>query len=298
MVAGGSVGVIARDRVDTLGEGLFWSAREGVLYWTDILDRRINRLSPVTGQVESWEAPDVVGWIIERAEGGFLAGIGQSIAQVAFDPFTVDVLAQIPGQTEATRVNDAAADPQGRLWFGTMPFSCDVPTGAFWRFDGGFERADVKSYTIPNGPAIDPEGRFLLHTDSAMGVIFRYPMTGAKLGSREPFIIFKEGWGSPDGMAFDAEGCLWVACWGASCVMRFSADGRPISKIELPASQISNCVFGGEKLDRMYVTSAAVGVDEEHGGALFEIDPGCQGREGFLFQDRSLNSLEREHLQK
>lgn len=288
MVAGGSVGVIARDRVDTLGEGLFWSAREGVLYWTDILGRRINRLSPATGLVESWEAPDVAGWIIERAEGGFLAGIGRSIAQVAFDPFTVDVLAQIPGQTEATRVNDAAADPQGRLWLGTMPFSCDVPIGAFWRFDGTLTRADATPYTIPNGPAIDPEGRFLLHTDSALGVIFRYPLEDGVPGERTPFVVFEEGWGSPDGMTFDAEGCLWVACWGASCVTRFSPEGVPLRRIALPASQISNCVFGGVDLDRLYVTSAANGVEEQHGGALFEVDPGCRGVPAFLYRDQQL----------
>jgi hypothetical protein len=27
----------------------------------------------------------------------------------------------------------------------------------------------------------------------------------------------------------------------------------------------------------MFVTSAADGVTEEHGGALFEVDPGCRG---------------------
>jgi hypothetical protein len=27
----------------------------------------------------------------------------------------------------------------------------------------------------------------------------------------------------------------------------------------------------------MFVTSASDGVTEEHGGALFEIDPGCRG---------------------
>ncbi|OHT20626.1 SMP-30/gluconolactonase/LRE family protein [Edaphosphingomonas haloaromaticamans] len=281
-----AVRVVPRDRVDVLGEGLFWSVRDGALLWTDILGRRINRFRPATGQVESWEVGDVVGWIIGRAKGGFVAGIGRSIAQVSFDPFICETLADIPGEPATNRVNDAAADPQGQLWLGTMPYACDAPTGSFYRFSkGGISRAAPEPFTIPNGPAIDPTGRFLLHTDSAMGVIFRHELHDGVLGPREPFVTFENGWGSPDGMAFDAEGHLWVACWGAGCVTRFSPEGRPVRRIELPASQISNCTFGGADLDRLYVTSAADGVDEEHGGALFEVDPGCRGLPPFPYED-------------
>lgn len=276
--------VVARDRADVLGEGLFWDARAGKLLWTDILGKRVNRLAPETGEIESWEMPDVTGWIIGAEVGGYVAGIGRSIARVSLDPFSVETIADIPGQTSINRVNDAAADPEGRLWLGTMPFSCDVPTGGFWRFDGQVSRAEATPYTIPNGPAIDPVGRFLLHTDSAMGVIFRYALEGGQLGEREPFIVFEDGWGSPDGMTFDAEGHLWVACWGASCVTRFSPEGVPVRRIDLPATQISNCVFGGADFDRMFVTSSANGVDEEHGGALFEIDPGVRGVPAFLYR--------------
>lgn len=280
--------VIVRDRADVLGEGLFWSARDGVLLWTDILGQRINRLDPATGKVESWETGDATGWILGRAGGGFVAGIGTTVATVTLDPFTVETIAEIRGEPDSNRVNDAAADSLGRIWMGTMPYSCDEPVGSFYRFEGGkVSRAAPEDYTIPNGPAIDPEGRFVLHTDSALGVIFRYPLAGGVLGPREPFITFPdyESWGSPDGMTFDAEGHLWVACWGDGAVRRFAPDGTLVSRIALPASQITNVVFGGERLDRLYVTSSANGVDEEHGGALFELDPGCVGLPACLYRD-------------
>ncbi len=280
------VRVIARDRVDVLGEGLFWSARDGALLWTDILGQRINRLTPATGQVESWETGGATGWIVGRAQGGFVAGIGTAIASVSLDPFSSETLAEIPDEPATNRVNDAAADASGRLWLGTMCYSCDAPVGSFYRFEGGkLTRAAPDAYTIPNGPAIDPEGHFMFHTDSALGVIFRYPLEGGALGAREPFITFEKGWGSPDGMTFDAEGHLWVACWGDGCVRRFAPDGAMVRRIQLPASQITNCTFGGERLDRLYVTSAADGVDEEFGGALFEVDPGCVGLPASLYRD-------------
>ena len=160
-----------------------------------------------------------------------------------------------------------------------MPFTCDRPTGSLYRLDtdGSATRAD-DGYTIANGPAIPPGGDFLLHTDTAEATVYRYAVRDdGSLADRTPFIVFDADWGNPDGMTFDADGGLWVACWGGSCVRRFDADGRFDRRIDLPASQITSCTFAGTNLDRMFVTSAADGVDEPAGGCLFEVDPGCRG---------------------
>ena len=221
--------------------------------------------------------PDVIGWVIENEEGGFVAGIGRSIVMLDLDPLTIVPLALLPGEPFANRVNDAKADFHGRIWLGTMPFDCSGPTGSMYLLDHGEVTRVAQGYTIANGPAIDPNGHWLLHTDSRLRTIFRYPIEGNRLGSRKPFIEFEDGWGNPDGMTLDAEGNLWVACWGGSCVTRFDPDGRRERSIALPASQITSCTFAGEALDRMFVTSAGDGVDEDLGGALFEVDPGCIG---------------------
>jgi D-xylonolactonase len=58
-------------------------------------------------------------------------------------------------------------------------------------------------------------------------------------------------------------------------VSRFDPDGALERAIPLPVSQITNCVFAGAGLDRMFVTSASVGrEDEPLSGALFEVDVG------------------------
>ena len=280
------VSVVARDRTDLLGEGLFWSARDRAIFWTDIIGQRVNRLLLSNRQVDSWEVAGAPGWIIGQAQGDFVAGIGRTIARISFEPFSCEALAPVPGVPEGQRVNDAVADREGRIWFGTMPMSCDTPTGAFHSLSQGrIRRVDDTPYTIPNGPVIHPDGNVLFHTDSAMGEIFRYPMINGMLGSREPYISFEPDWGAPDGMTMDVDQCLWVACWGGSCVMRFDPDGKAMQRISLPASQITNCTFGGENLDRLFVTSAAEGIEEEHAGALFELDPGCRGLEPCLYQE-------------
>ncbi|KQT35221.1 gluconolaconase [Sphingomonas sp. Leaf412] len=278
--SGGSVRTIARDRRDTLGEGPMWSARENAVYWVDILGRRLNRLSLADAAVATWDMPDVVCWVIERAGApGFVAGIGRRFVHLSLDPLAIEPIAAPEDDRDGNRFNDAKADAAGRIWAGSMPFTCDRPTGSLYRLDidGTATRVD-DGYTIPNGPAVSPDGAFLLQTDTARDTIYRYAIRDdGSLADRTPFVVFEDGWGHPDGMTFDVDGGLWVACWGGSCVTRFTPDGRVDRRIALPASQVTSCTFAGPALDRMFVTSAADGVDEEAGGCLFEVDPGCRG---------------------
>ena len=271
--------VIAPARRDLLGEGPMWSAREGALFWVDILGRRINRLALDGEAIEAFEQPDYAAWIIECEAGGFVAGIGRTIVAIDLDRNRRIVLGTVDDGVAGNRLNDAKADGAGRIWAGTMPVSCDRPTGSLYRIDPDRKAVRVDApYTIANGPAIAASGEYLLHTDTALRTIFRFEIRDdGTLGPRRTFVEFEDGWGHPDGMTFDAEGGLWVACWGASRVMRFDAAGRPQRHIDLPASQVTSCAFAGPDLDRMFVTSAAQGVNEAHGGALFEIDPGCRG---------------------
>jgi sugar lactone lactonase YvrE len=226
--------------------------------------------------------PEPIGWVIEReAAPGFIAGLGSGFVELALDPVRIALIAAPEPDRPGNRMNDAKADSAGRIWAGTMPFEGDRPTGALYRL--GTDRTVVRmddGYRIANGPAIPPDGSALYHGDSGLGRIYRFPLSPeGSLGARETFVAFEPGWGAPDGMTFDRDGGLWVACWGASALIRFAPDGRLDQRIELPASQITSCAFAGEGLDRLFVTSASEGVHEAVGGALFEVE---SGRRGFL----------------
>lgn len=264
-----------------LGEGTLWSERTGAVFWVDILGKRLNRLTLDDGAVTGWDVPAAIGWVVEReARPGLIAGFENGFVEIDLDPFAIRAIGDPEPGVDGNRMNDAKADIHGRIWAGTMPFSCEGDSGAFYRLDPDrrWTRVD-DNYCIPNGPAIAPDGTWMFHTDTARNTIYRYAINDdGSLAPRTPFVTFEAAWGSPDGMTLDADGGLWVTHWGAGCVSRFDADGRRERWIELPASQITNCTFAGEALDRMFVTSAADGKDdEEHAGALFEVDPGCRG---------------------
>lgn len=278
--------IIERPGRDLLGEGLCWSARRGAVLWTDIIGQRLHSLSLADGSIASWDMPDTLGWVVEREQDdGFLAGLGDGIVALRLDPVRIEAICTPDTATANLRMNDALVDAQGRLWAGTVLRSCDRPVGALYRFhpDGSLACLD-RGYTVANGPAISPDGQWLYHADSPLGRVYRFALDrDGAIRDRQVFLQFEDGWGSPDGMACDADGGLWVAHWGGGCVSRFAPDGRRDAVFRLPTPQITNVVFAGPGLDRLFVTSAAVGLDDPLAGALFEVSPGRSGLPAYRF---------------
>ena len=280
------VRVIEGSGKSLLGEGPLWSARDNAVYWVDILGQRLQRLSLGNDSVTSWDMPEPIGWVIERQTApGFIAGFASGFAELTLEPLTIKPIGNPEPDLPGNRMNDAKADPHGRIWAGTMAADCKGMCGSLYRLDPdcSWEKVDGP-YGVANGPAISADGRTLFHTDSARGEIYHFSVYGdGSLGRRELFVRFERGWGAPDGMTLDADGGLWVAHWGGGRVSRFMPDGQLDRSISLPASQITSCTFAGPNLDRMFVTSAADGVGEAEAGMLFEVDPGCRGLPTLMF---------------
>ena len=273
--------VIERAERDTLGEGLFWHASEGALYWTDIIGQRLWRLDLADGGVRDWAMPEKIGWVIAARSGGMVAGLQSGVHRLRLDlsgrdPAALERIAAPEPDLPNNRLNDAACDGAGRLWFGTMPADCHGASGGLWRLDPGGTLSRWQSgITIANGPAISPDGSILYHTDSKAGTVWRFDLgSDGTLSGQRVHLQFGSG-GAPDGMCCDAQGHLWIAFYGGACVRRFAPDGRPLRQIDLPTPQITNVAFAGAGLDRMFATSAADGLPGDPlAGALFELDAG------------------------
>ena len=270
--------VIQRPMRDQLGEGLLWSARENAVYWVDILWQSLHRLSLEDDSVTSWPMPEKIGWVVERRDRpGFIAGMQSGFCELTVNPVTCHLRVSPEPQYPNNRMNDATVDRRGRIWAGTMDCDAQLETGSLYCLDTDFKvtRRDT-GYIVTNGPAFTPGEEFVYHNDTPRGIVYRFAVTpDGTLQDKTEFLKFPQEWGRPDGMTVDAEGCLWIAHWGGARVSRFDPDGDLERLIRLPTSQITNCVFGGTDLDRLFVTSAAVGRETEPlSGALFEVDAG------------------------
>ena len=270
--------VIERPLRDQLGEGLLWSERENAVYWVDILAQSLHRLSLADEALTSWPMPQRIGWVIGRqSQPGFIAGMESGFHQLTLDPVALRLIADPEPQYPNNRLNDAGVDNFGRIWAGTMDTDAEVQAGSLYCLEPNFKltRRDT-GYIVTNGPVFSPDFQYLYHNDTPRGVVYRFSLTSrGELRDKKEFLRVPREWGFPDGMTVDAEGGLWIAHWGGGRVSRFDADGDLERLIRLPASQITNCVFAGAELDRLFVTSAATGQEQEPlGGVLFEVDAG------------------------
>jgi sugar lactone lactonase YvrE len=279
--------VIDRATRDLLGEGPVWSQRRDALLWVDILAPALRSLDLSSGAITTWDMPEKIGWAIERVDDtGFIIGLKSGFARLDIDTLRIDRIGHPESDRPENRLNDAKVDRAGRIWAGTMDDREIAASGALYRLDPDlcWTRHD-DGYRVTNGPTFSPDGATLYHTDSLTRTVFAFDLTDAgSLLNKRIFLRFEDSWGYPDGMCTDTDGGVWIAHWGGGRVSRFSPDGRLDRSIALPAAQITNCVFAGADLDRMFVTSAAVGVEDDPlAGALFEVESGARGIAPTLF---------------
>ena len=268
-----------------LGEGPVWIAAEQALMWVDIMGRRLFRLDD--DGLKEWPTPVRVGSIAPRAGGGLIAGTDHGFYAITLDgaapEFTplFDPEADLPDN----RFNDGKVDRAGRFWAGTMDDTERQARGALYRLDAVDSCTTIDTgYRVTNGPAFSPDGTILYHTDSGRRTIYRFPLAdNGDVGERTIFAQFTGAEGHPDGMTVDSEGCLWVAFWDGWALRRFSPAGDMMTIVEVPVQRPTSVVFGGPSLDRLYVTSARIGLDDSallvqpFAGALLMVEPGCKG---------------------
>ena len=267
-----------------VGEGPVWVEREQALYWVDNKGSRVFRRFE-DRRLESFDMPLQVCCIAPRASGGFIAGTDQGFAAIDFDGDRIEIIANPEAEIAGNRFNDGKTDGQGRFWAGTMDNAEKEARGSLYRLDTDLSWNTADSgYHVTNGPAFDPSRARMYHTDSAPRTVYAFDLTEAgDASNKRVFIQFGEDDGHPDGMTVDSEGNLWVCFWDGWCVRQISPDGEVITKIDMPVQRPTSCCFGGPKLDRLYVTSASLGIDEDLramqpcAGGLFLLETDARG---------------------
>jgi sugar lactone lactonase YvrE len=278
------------DRVDVvvqagahLGECPVWDARSGRLAWVDILASRVHLTDVRTGRTDVIETPCHVGAIVPRASGGYAAALQDGFWAIGSGP--VAPIALVPEATPDVRFNDGKSDPAGRFWAGTMAYDERPGAGALFRLepDGRVTRM-LDDVGISNGLAWSPDGGTLYYVDSLTRRIdaFSFDVSSGEIRDRRELVTIPAERGWPDGMTVDAEGGLWVALWRGAAVHRY-VDGRLDHVQALPVSKPTNCAFGGDDLDELYVTSATKDLSPEErraeplAGAVLRVRPGVRG---------------------
>jgi len=243
----------------TVGEGPVVDPRTGRLCWVDIVGGWVYQNDLGSGDQTAHHFDTMVGAIAPRAaEAGFAAAVSDGFALIRDgEPTIIDPVLSDPDY----RMNDAKCDSAGRLWAGSTHLEFEPGRGRLHRWDGSSPSSVLASgFTLPNGIGWSPDDRTMYLADSFAHVLLRADFD-ADDGVVGEFSTLCEIDGLPDGLAVDADGCLWLAVWGESQVRRIRPDGTLASVVEMPVSKPSSCAFGND--GTLYITSARADLTDE-----------------------------------
>jgi sugar lactone lactonase YvrE len=143
-------------------------------------------------------------------------------------------------------------DADGRLWVSD--------SGEWGTASGGVVRIDPDGTTervigglhFANGLAIQNDWLYIV--ESTWPRIARIPLSG---GSPETVVVLDQV--VPDGLAFDADGGLWIGCWQPNRVYRLAPDGTLDVVVDdwsgVYAPTPTNLAFAGTRLDVLAMAS-------------------------------------------
>jgi sugar lactone lactonase YvrE len=135
--------------------------------------------------------------------------------------------------------------------------------------------------TVSNGLEWSPDGSRAYYNDTHTHRTdaFDYDRETGLTG-RRPFAEVPAELGSPDGLTVDADGGVWVAINRGGAVHRYTPEGALDEVVEVPASKVTACTFGGSELDQLFITTSREDLDpgdDPLAGSLFRAVIGVSG---------------------
>ncbi|NEU30421.1 SMP-30/gluconolactonase/LRE family protein [bacterium LRH843] len=282
------------DAKATLGEGPCWDSEKHLLYWVDIIEKKVHIHNPKTKSNQSIDVAHLPGAAVVRDSGGLVLATQNGFYTLDEKTKELTLIEDPESDRPHNRFNDGKCDPAGRFWAGTMEVVEKEPTGSLYVLDTDLTVKKVLSdITISNGLAWSSDNKTMYYIDSPTKQVaaFDYDLESGQLSNKRIVVTIPEGEGIPDGMTIDAEDMLWVAQWGGYKVSKWNPQtGEKIGEVSVPAKQVTSCVFAGEQLDELYITSARRGLDEEEletypqSGGVFRVKTDVKGGKTFSFK--------------
>jgi D-xylonolactonase len=133
-----------------------WHPAEKRVYWVDIPAARLHRYDPRSGAHETFDTGTPAGGFTIQPDGALLLFMARGAVRLwSGGGFAGTVVEEIPDERDS-RFNDVIADPEGRVFAGTM--STAQRAGRLYRLDrDGSVRAVLEGIGTPNGMGFTPD---------------------------------------------------------------------------------------------------------------------------------------------
>jgi sugar lactone lactonase YvrE len=278
--------------------GPVWDDAAGELLWVDTAGQvRWGRVAP-DGSVSDLAVRPVgrpVGAVARAVTSGWVLAAGGGFCGLTPDGQVTVLLDLIDEAGTRTPMRSGACDRAGRFFAGTGGPHEEPGAGSLYRVDlDGTVIAALTGLTVATGIAWSPDDDVLYLADSGAGTVtaFDYDVDLGMLGPPRVLLEFGDsGSGTPQGLAVDRAGHLWMALWGTGEVRRYSAAGTLEAVVRVRATRATGCAFAGPALDVLVVSTAADGLSvreqatQPDAGRLFTTRiPDVLGRPAFPYR--------------
>lgn len=254
------------------GEGpIWWKDR---LYYVDIEGHKVIRFNPATGEEIQWEVGERVGTVVPRESGGLVIAGDTGFQLLDEADGSLKPVGDPETDKPDNRFNDGKCSPDGCFFAGTISLVKKTGDARLYRLDHDLSIHEVFGpVTNSNGIAWSADGGTCFYIDTPRREVLAFDYADGHLTNLRTAFSTEGVDASPDGMAIDADGHLWIAfCHGACVVCYDPVTGGEVRRVELPCLETTACAFGGPDLADLYVTTGVHKTEvEEHAGRLFVI---------------------------
>ncbi len=255
------------DHKSFLGEGPIWDRRRHSVCWVDIVNGEIHEWFPASKSFRTLPVHQMIGAVAICENGNLLAALKNGIAIIDREKGEIEHIIHPEAHIQHNRYNDGKCDPRGRFWIGSMSVDELPDLGTVYMLDEELNLArKIENTSISNGMAWSPDQRHFYYIDSPTSAVvcYNYDVHTGEIYDKSVVVRIDEAEGYPDGMTIDDEGMLWVAHWGGWQVSRWNPfTGEKLFQLPIPAENVTSCVFGGEGLQDLYITSAKKGLTKK-----------------------------------
>ena len=254
------------------GEGPIWW--QGALYFVDIEGHRVHRFDPADASEKSWDVGQRVGTVVPRESGGLVIAGDHGLLFLDEETGHLTAIADPETDKPDNRFNDGKCSPDGRFFAGTISLVKKTGDAKLYRLDPDLTLHEAFGpVTNSNGIVWSTDGKTVFYIDTPRQEVLAFDYENGHLRNLRSVVSTAHLDSSPDGMAIDAEGNLWIAFCHGACVVSFDPEtGEELRRIELPCLETTACAFGGPDLADLYVTTGVhKSVVEKHAGRLFVI---------------------------
>ncbi|MEX2236815.1 MAG: SMP-30/gluconolactonase/LRE family protein [Dehalococcoidia bacterium] len=238
------------------GEGPRW--HDGKLWVSDMYGLRVLTVDPggaIETVVEVPKQPSGLGWM---PDGSLLivSMLDRKLLRLADGRLEEHAdLSSLAGGP----LNDMVVDGQGRAYVGNFGFDLSAgepfqTTNLILVEPGGEARTVAADLRFPNGTVITPDGRTMIVAETFGSRLSAFDVAAdGSLGERRTFAEIPDK--QPDGICLDAEGAVWVSCFGQDEFIRVHEGGDISASVKVSRRAVA-CMLGGEDRRTLFLITA------------------------------------------